>query len=203
MDLRALVITRKSADLPRDVMTNTLYFKVDGPWSWDFELNTPEEHAIANDLRDVFRARVYHTTGMGVEVKLYDMADPIPRRALGKANWQAATGAGVGAPGPREVALCLSFRGALNIPRQRGRIYLPGPPMARLDERPALPMLEEMVPLATAIGNVGGPDVDWCVRSSFGPTMHPVKYAWMDNEWDTVRSRGLRPNARVFRDLNE
>lgn len=203
-EIRALVITRKAADLPIDHITNTLYFDTDSPFTWEPEwLGGLNEAQLAKDIRDVFRARSYHGTSYGVEVKLYDMQDAEPRVPKGMANWAAATGAGTGAIGPREVALCLSFRGSQNTKRTRGRIYLGPFPNTALTERPGPSMRSDLVTLATAIGNVGGVDIDWCVRSSFGNAMHPVKHAWIDDEWDTVRSRGLKPTTRNTATLDE
>jgi hypothetical protein len=111
--------------------------------------------------------------------------------------------------GPREVALCLSFRGAENVPRQRGRIFC-GPVNAQT-ERPADAIRTICLSLATGLANIGGTNVDWCVfsRASVGPTggladaFHPVKQAWVDDEWDTQRSRGLRATTRSTLTLDE
>lgn len=203
-EIRALVITRKLTDLPIDHITNTLYFDTDSPWTWlDAALEGLNETQIAKDLRDVFRSRQMHETGGGVEVKLYDLQDPIPRPVRGHANWLAATGLNTGAPGPREVALCMSFRGETNTKRTRGRIFLGPYPATQMATRPNATMQSDAMALATGIANVGGIDIDWCVRSGFGPSMHPVKHAWCDNEWDTMRSRGLKATGRVTSNHNE
>lgn len=197
-EIRALVIHRKATDLPIDHVVNTLHFDTDSPFTWlDQALEGLNETQLAKDLRDVFRARVGQVTGMGTEVKMYDMQDPLPRPVRGHANWAALTGASSGDPGPREVACCLSFRGETNTKRTRGRIYLGTWQRAFLIERPDSGITGAATQIANGIANLGGVDIDWCVRSSFAPFMHPVKSSWCDNEWDTIRSRGLKPTSRV------
>lgn len=203
-EIRALVITRKETDLPRDHCTNTLYFDTDSPFTWlDEQIEGIQETDLAVDLRDVFRNRWFHTTGMGVEVKIYDMQDALPRRVRGHANWAAATGENSGASAPRDVACCLSFRGSANTKRTRGRIYVGPYTAAQANERPSTGVTDNLMVLAQGIADLGGVNIDWCVRSSFGNAMHPVKHAWADNEWDTMRSRGLRATTRSTLALDE
>lgn len=203
-EIRAQVITRKASDLPVDHITNTLYFDTDSPFTFiDEALAGVNETQLAKDLRDVFRARHFHASGYGVEVKMYDMADPMPRRVRGRAFWAETTGPFSSAIGPREVSVCLSFRGAVNSPRTRGRIFIGPYPVSQMQERPSQGLREQLGVLATAIGNVGGVDIDWCVRSSFANAMVPVKHAWVDDEWDTMRSRGLKPTVRSVTTLDE
>lgn len=196
-EIRALVIVRKATDLPIDHVTNSLHFDTDSPFTWlDQAIEGLNETQLAIDLRNVFRARQLYPTGSGVEVKMYDMQDPMPRPVRGHAAWAAITGANSGSPGPREVACCLSFRGQANTKRTRGRIFVGPWTQTSMVERPDAAILAECQALAAGIANLGGVDIDWCVRSSFSPFMHPVKSSWVDNEWDTVRSRGLRPLTR-------
>lgn len=200
-ELRCQVITRRASDLAIDHVTNTLYFDTDTPFS--FALDNVNETQLAIDLRNVFRARQFHGSGYGVEVKIYDMADAMPRPVRGHALWAETTGAFSGAVAPREVALCLSFRGATNTARTRGRLFIGPFQVSQMQERPSQGLRENLGILATAIGNVGGIDIDWCVRSSFGNAMIPIKHAWVDDEWDTVRSRGVKPTVRSVTTLDE
>jgi hypothetical protein len=202
--VRAQVIIRRQNDLPIDHVTNTLFFDTDSPFTWvpqaDEGLN---ETQLAKDLRDVFRARSYYPDGYGVEVKMYDMEDALPRRVKGHANWQTVTGIGTGAAGPREVAVCLSFRGAVNSARTRGRIFIGPWKTSVMDERPSEALRNNLLVLSDGIANLGGIDIDWGVRSATFGTQVPVKLAWVDDEWDTIRSRGFKPTGRVTRTHNE
>jgi len=100
---------------------------------------------------------------------------------------------------PREVACCLSFYSERNLPRQRGRLYIPlqfltsGAPGVR----PNTTVTGKVAALAPIFEALGGPDVDWSVFSRITNTPHPVTNWWVDNEWDVMRSRGLRGDTRV------
>lgn len=203
-EIRALVIIRKETDLPRDHCTNTIYFDTDSPFTWpEGPLAPLDELQLAKDLRDVFRARSLYPTGTGVEVKMYDMQDAQPRQVKGHANWASLTGASSGEPGPREVACCLSFRGGQNTPRTRGRIFVGPWTKTSCAERPDASVRQQCINLATGIANVGGVNIDWCVRSTITGDQVPVKFAWVDDEWDTVRSRGLKATLKTPQVLDE
>lgn len=174
-------------------MVNTIYLNDAGP------ANDPE--ALAEDLANVYNTYWYN--GCEMSVKLYDMADTKPREIVGEHKLNIG---GFGASsGPREVALCLSFYGERNLPRTRGRIYLgmnfPNKPANAV--RPQGTLREAALVLADNIAAVGGIDVDWSIYSPTTNSSHSVKTAYVDNEWDTVRSRGLRSDARSVRQINE
>jgi hypothetical protein len=55
--------------------------------------------------------------------------------------------------------------------------------------------------LRIELANLGGVDVQWCVYSPTTPgdmsdKFKQVTRGWIDNEWDTQRSRGLRATLR-------
>jgi hypothetical protein len=78
-------------------------------------------------------------------------------------------------------------------------------------DRPTGAIRTALLELATRLGDVGGGDIDWCVYSptqfaisgSLGPSFEPVKHVWVDDAWDTQRSRGLEPTMRSAGTLNE
>jgi hypothetical protein len=99
---------------------------------------------------------------------------------------------------PRELACCLSFYGERNVKRQRGRLYIPASLLA-LDTnnlRPVTP-IAKMSALVDLFTGLGGADVDWCVYSRLMNHAYSVTNWWYDDEWDIMRSRGLRPTTRV------
>ena len=100
---------------------------------------------------------------------------------------------------PREVAMCLSYFSERNVPRRRGRVYVPiaalGMPASSV--RPPGTTLTKIGELATVFEELGGVDVDWVVWSRTDQVARPVTDWYVDDEWDTVRSRGLRPTTRV------
>lgn len=203
---RILVITRRAADLAVDHIVNTVHLnhtQID-------PLSDVDELALATDTRNVFAGyRGGIPAGYGVETKLYNLNDPHtignPRPVRAAAGWLAYGLAG-GVSGPREVALCLSYHGERNIARQRGRIYIGPWNNDSVVERPTANSIESLGLIAQGLANVGGVNVDWVVKSQFplpdGST-HSIKGAWVDNEWDTIRSRGLRGTARTLTAIDE
>jgi hypothetical protein len=197
---RALVSTYKSSELPKDWVTNSVYFD-------DHGVGT-DATQLATDIATLFGT--YRSLPLGwdrVNCRLYDMAEPAPRQIQGQFTYTATPVAT--ASGPREVALCLSFYGDANLPSHRGRIYIGPWGYTSLTERPTSPQLTSMTALQVGLRGIGGVDVDWCVFSpklSAGqgwtptgggePDFEPISGGWVDDEWDTVRSRGLRLVAR-------
>lgn len=199
--IRAQIAGWHSADPSLDKITNTVYFNDHGALT-DWQGN-------ADDILAAYLVGqgFYMLSVNTVEVRLYDLEDDEPRQPKAIAK---ATGLAGGGAGPREVALCLSF--ASDTPsgqppaRRRGRIYLGPFSQANLNERPAQSLRETCLALADRLANIGGVDVDWSV---FSPTtlalaqgdydlaFFPVKRSWVDDAWDTQRSRGLPPTVRT------
>lgn len=195
-DIDAMVILQGATNRPDDRFINTLHFSsstIAQSWS-DFA------DEIGDDLVDLWKALdIYPTQGEGaltgaVEVRLYNPADAKPREPkiyTGTATWSS------GPAGPGEVALCLSFRGARNLPRHRGRIFL-GPLRNGYTGayRPISDLQDQLVTLAQGLSDLGSPAVDWQVVSRVGGTRERVQHVWIDNEWDTQRRRGALPTTR-------
>jgi hypothetical protein len=117
------------------------------------------------------------------------------------------TGGTIGDHGPGEIALCLSYYASFNVKRQRGRNYVPfnwiytamdvsaTPPAAR----PTATMMNIALGLWT---NVYKPVKDsnqwqWVLKSRTDKAHKIITNVWVDDEWDTMRSRGLRGTTRV------
>jgi hypothetical protein len=136
----------------------------------------------------------------------------------------------VGAPMPNEVALCMSFSSDLtDVPeesgggtmrpaaRRRGRLFL-GPWQANCcDAHPAtfeprvLPAVATKVltsyqSLITALQNPATPGVvpqrvSHIVYSPTTALEWGVTQVWVDSEWDTMRSRGVRGFGKTAQDV--
>jgi hypothetical protein len=105
---------------------------------------------------------------------------------------------------PRELAVCLSFYGERNVPRQRGRLYMPlffvGVSALGLRPPHAIAKMSQYVDL---LKNLGGVDIDWVVYSRTLNEAFSVTDWWVDNEWDVMRSRGLKGTARTLGTTDE
>jgi len=104
---------------------------------------------------------------------------------------------------PREVAICLSFYSERNIPRQRGRLYIPwtvllaGGGVGATGLRPSQLAIDKVGALAPILSDLGDASDDWSVYSRTDDDARGVTNWWVDDEWDTIRSRGLRATART------
>lgn len=180
--------------LERDQVVNTVHLN-------DAGVGTDPE-SLATDLLAAFRANWYGPVRYG-KCTGYEVGPP-PQFpvAFVESNVGNAPQSGC----PREVALCLSYYSERNLPRQRGRIFLCagmngtiGTPAVRPDESERLLALN----LGQAIADVGGADVDWVVYSPTDGEARSISHAWVDDEWDTIRSRGLDSTDREMITLNE
>jgi hypothetical protein len=98
---------------------------------------------------------------------------------------------------PREIALCLSFYGSRNRPRERGRLYIPGAAFgATMGLRPSAANMTKVMALGPIFASLGGADVDWVVYSRVNNDTTKVQNYYCDDEWDIVRRRGGRPLTR-------
>jgi hypothetical protein len=198
-DVRIQVFTHKAGDLPRDHIVNTVYFRV---IQVDPTVET-DYLALAVATRDAFRNRAQHPSDYLVGAKAYNMDDAKPRPVKALAP-SVAVAFPSGLTGPLEVALCLSYYSGSNVKRKRGRIYVGPQQQAQMSPTPGIGPQNANMALATALGNVGGPNVDWCLYSPTnealpgGPgPLSKITNVWCDNEWDTVRSRGRRATSRL------
>lgn len=185
--LRFQVAAWYDSVLPRDAVVNTLHFDVTGPTDAD---------QLCEDLANVFLTGWYANAPQ-IVVTAYEVGGAPPHYPVGR--YEANTGNSPGSNCPREVALALSFYSQRNIPRQRGRIFLFfGGTSFSPALRPAAARMSQALALANAFASLGGANVAWVVYSPTDQQGRGVSNAWVDDEWDTMRSRGLRGTTRVM-----
>lgn len=194
--IRAQTAWNMDSALPRDSMVVTTHFERIGvPGGPDIDWA-----AIAKSITDVFRVGWTSSTCEMI-TKLYDLGDTPPRpvKATDVQNAGLHPLSGI----PREIAVCLSFYGTRNLPHQRGRIYLPLSPAigaGSLGPRPSSIFRDKALGLATvanqSLPDVGGIDVKHGIWSPTTQTFKQATDYWVDDEWDTVRRRGLRATTR-------
>lgn len=173
---------------PRDRMVNVLHFNVAGL--------VQDIDQLCRDLRDIYTSGWFSgPTVRGIRVTAYEVGLP-PQYPKGYAEAQPGTVSAGGAPA--ELALCLSFYGDRNLPRTRGRIYLPMAPTAiAVGANPSPGTQTKALALATSFSSLGGANVDWCIYSPTTKEHVQVKNAWVDNRWDIQRRRGPKQTSRV------
>jgi hypothetical protein len=186
--------------LPRNLVTNTFHMSNVGTGG----LLATDLEAMCDAICDLWQKQYKGSPGNKVTTKAYSLsaashAPPLAQATRGTSNWGAAC--------PREVALCLSFAKRRSVPRERGRLYLsPGmvvggqalftygaaPPGSMLDWA-----LELYGKANQSLPDLGGIDWKFGVFSPTNSAFYQTTEAWVDNEWDTVRSRGPGATTRV------
>lgn len=151
--------------------------------------------ALAADAAELFSSYRAPLGGLGeFTAKIYDMSDAEPRLPIAQhtITLPASTLAG-----PREVALCLSYYAERNLPRRRGRMFIGPWYKTDMDLRPGGSTRTALQNLAQGISGLGGANVQWVQYSPTTGEFHNVTDYWIDDEWDTIRSRGLKPTLRL------
>lgn len=182
--------------LPRNRESNTLHFQhVIGSVA-DTVLNT-----MCADLVALYQTK-YGNTARELVCKAYD-TDAVPNypRAAVTVNpgvvWNQTS--------PREIALVLSFAASNRGNKsERGRIYLnpamvtgATPPLLR----PAQPILDWALGWYStsnaSFPDIGGVDWQFGVWSPTYKKFTQSQQAWVNDDWDVQRRRGLRETTRV------
>jgi hypothetical protein len=129
-------------------------------------------------------------------IKIYDAAKAPPSYPLAIAQ---QLGTPPASQNPREIALCLSYYTTYNRPRYRGRLFLPSSWFGTLSMvRPTTAIQDAVLNFATVVLKPAMPaQTNWVVWSTTEKkSMGGVTDVWCDDEWDTMRSRGLAPTSR-------
>jgi hypothetical protein len=192
---RLQVAWQMDTAFPRDALVVTPHFNNTGGLLTDSDTD-----ALCEDLATALDAWDNVTTQL--TVKAYDAQGTPPVFPVGS----AIRNPGVTAVSqvPREVAVCLSYYSGQNVPRKRGRLYIPAVIMQpATGVRPASTIRDKVGQLATIFADLGGVDIDWSVYSRVDDTARAVSNWWVDDEWDTIRSRGLRSTTRTLGTVSE
>lgn len=210
---RALVELNRDTLIPEDLVVNTWHFITPGSVADAAADLTVNIDAFYTSIGSLLASSL---TGTGT-IKYYDMEDPEPRSPVATGSVVFTT-ANNSLPG--EVALVLSFQGPLvsgaNQSRRRGRLFIGplGTAVAEAstgDVRPTASARNTLVTAAEALmDDTSLPGLIWTVFSptTAGPApwsegaledaMTTVTNGWVNDAFDTMRSRGLRPSARTI-----
>jgi hypothetical protein len=190
---RVQVASAHESLMARDAIVNTFHLNREGIPGFD------DPDAIASDVCDAW-GELYGVTR--IETRIYEARGAAPHFPVGQhvKNPNDVKQGGM----PREVALCLSYYGERNLPRTRGRMFICAA-LAGLaaSTRPSPGNQDVVLAHANRIAALGGLDVDWQVYSPTSDAAENVQHAYVDDEWDTIRSRGLRPTQRHSAAISE
>lgn len=179
---RAAIGFPMDSALPRDVIQMTPHY------------NGTDPQALANALK----ANLIANANVGTKpfkVTIYDAKKPPPSYPLATAE---QTGTAPGSTTARELALVLSYYAQFNRPTLRGRIYLPLLLLGggTVPVRPSGSLITAALGWKSVFGAGLPPSTFWCVYSRKTGGDAQVTNVWVDDEWDIVRSRGLRGTTR-------
>lgn len=178
-----IAITADSA-LPRDAFVVTPHYTGTDPT------------ALANTLKTQIKALSSMAANPSFTVNIYEAGTPPPHHPVATATNLGTT---PNSTLPRETAICLSYYATLNQPRLRGRIYLPACMMPfTAAVRPNVGDLPLALQWGPALFKTLPTGTVAVVYSRVNHTTAPITNYWVDNEWDTVRSRGLKSTTRVL-----
>lgn len=181
---RAKIDFHADSGLPRDVLcVNPCYISQGDP------------QALADQLKTNIIAHVLNGALNWFTIRLYDVRAPKPSYPVATAQNVVAAKA---SNNPRELALCLSFYSDHNRPSQRGRIYWP---MAYINGtaalRPTIAQQQQVADIGKDVFNVSPGLGQWAIWSPTHKTEHVVTNYWVDDEWDIIRTRGLKGTTRI------
>ena len=169
--------------LPRDEFQITPHFAGDNA------------QALANALKANLIAHPNVTT-KPFKIRVYDALKAPPSYPLAFAE---QTGTPPNSQIPRELAMCLSYYATVNRPRYRGRLYIPGPFLTTgAPVRPTTVIQNAALSWAAIFDQNLPSGHNWVVWSKVAQQQNGVSNWWVDDEWDVIRSRGLRSTSRVL-----
>lgn len=180
---RASISFQMSTEFPRDAMAINPHYSGDNP------------QALGDALKTALLAKQTVGAVQPFKIKIYDDEKAPPSYPLYQTENVAAARS---YSWPREIALCLSFYSGFNRPRLRGRLYLPGALAGgTAGLSPTQAQMDEILSWKDVFKAPGTSGHQWVVWSKTEKLASIVTNCWVDNEWDTQRSRGLRPTERV------
>jgi hypothetical protein len=188
MIVRAQIAWWPDSALPRDAVTINPHFEhtAGGFTTTDWE-------DFADDL--AIAMATYGGNAYQTRVSIYDAQGTVP--VFPEAVKTKLPGVHSASSWPREVALCLSYYSGNNVPKKRGRLFIPISILRSTPGlRPDAAQRTKALDCGTLLANAGGADLDWVVWSKTDGLAHSVTNSWVDDEWDTMRSRGLKSTTR-------
>lgn len=189
-----------------DVNVNGFHISKDTPITGgDYTAWANAVKAFYDDLVDEQALRGRAQTGHSV--KIYANDTSVPNYPIYESAFALSSDPG-GVDLPQEVALCISYANdsANSVPRgrRRGRIYISGWTEAtNFGGRPYTDTCADVVDaFDTYCGTMNAlTDVSATIWSPTELQSFVIERAWVDNEWDTMRSRGTKATVRETRTI--
>jgi len=192
---RMQISTPVDSTLARDYVTVT-------PWYHDLSASGVDPNVVSDAVGAGMLA--WLKGNFEVRIKMYKGTGNPPHYPVHDETYGTA-GNVITSQAPREVALCLSYYAAFNRPRFRGRMYIPHAWIYKAMATPGFPGARPGTGERTAVGafatQVLQPGatqgVRWILWSTVDQKSNVVSNWYVDDEWDTIRSRGQKPTTRT------
>lgn len=225
--MRAQVIFQRLTDDPQDIVTNTWHFDGEDPGGAGVFSDTDYHNAVVAALNGFYTSCASIFSDLikdNPQVRIYDLRDPSAPGAPRLPEFIGNLTVDIPAIGAdfrlvEEAAVCLSFAAepgsGLHPRRRRGRIFL-GPLRSSVTEvvsgrlRVKAATRTQIAAAATELANGisisgGSEQLKWAIYSrrtdELGATLddsfHDVVSGWIDDAFDTQRSRGPAPTGRT------
>lgn len=182
--------------LPRNRISNTIHLQHTIGSLLDADLSD-----MCDDIVALYQAHYGNTTNE-ISCKAYD-TDAVPNYPRAETVVNAGIKWDQGSP--REICLVLSYAGQhRGNKRERGRIYLQPQLVGTLGSpamRPSQAHLDWALAWYTtsnqSFPDLGGVDWQFGIWSTVGKYFTTSQQAWVNDDWDVQRRRGLRESTRV------
>lgn len=184
MILRVQISFQFDTAFPRDAITINPHFFGDDP------------QAIVDHLKTNLLALPAVGATTPFTIKAYNAQQAPPSYPLATASNLSGF---VLSHKPREVALCLSYYSTYNRPSYRGRLYIPGVFISgTFDVRPTATQQADAMKFKDVLSTNMPAGMNWVVYSRRQNKSYGVSNCWVDDEWDTIRSRGMKGTTRIL-----
>lgn len=194
---RVLAVLHRDSGLAEDQVVNSWAFRNDGVVG-----NINLMLAAVSATLQAFYVQLVGFLAPDVaslEFRMYDLGQAPPRTPHVNHLEPFAGGASTGLPA--EVACCLSMKTADRSPRGRGRVFLGPLGTNVMDDttgvpRPTTAFRETMRDAAENVRTTSQ-DLTWVIISQLDAEAKVVTGGFIDDAFDTIRSRGHAPTQRT------
>jgi hypothetical protein len=179
---RAQIAFQLDSTLPKDACAITPHFTGTDP------------AALAAQLKTNVIAHPNVGASVPFNIKIYDALAPKPNHPVAT----AVNGSGfIASASPRELSLCLSYYATTNVARHRGRLYIPSAFLGSgFALRPTASQMSAALTFKHTMIDSLPSGHNWVLFSRANNAAYNVTAVYVNDEWDIVRSRGLRETTR-------